>query len=145
MFLKFKTPLPFDEKSLATRLAISRGAILFEPDATTADPPDPPPWNAHDERMIWNIARHHGAGCHECVPPNSCSAHHSRISPESCPSLNQSFLIFIPPIDVAAWVNDVCEDHRRPAEHIVFKLDSGIYRYIVLHLDVFSESHTWTD
>jgi hypothetical protein len=40
---------------------------------------------------------------------------------------------------MAAWIDDVREHHRRPAEHVVFEDHAGVERDVVLDLDVVAD------
>ena len=61
------------------------------------------------------------------------------LAPIVAPRRTSVRLILVPARHVAARVDDVGEDHRRPAEHVVLELHALVDRHVVLDLHVVAD------
>jgi hypothetical protein len=108
----------FNEISASTRWAAGEGRVS-QPRSALAHPAVLHRGNAHYERVIWNVSRHHSASGHKAIRTQSDATNNSCICADSGPLLDTRSLVLVLALNLAARVDHVCENHGRTTEHIV--------------------------
>ncbi len=122
-------------------IARSAAALEIERDAAGAHPAARTGRVAVHQSVIGNVAGDHRPGADERIAADRRAAHHRAIGTERRALAYQRGAVFVLAGHVAARVHDVGEDHRRPAEYVVFQNAAGINRNIVLNFDVIADHH----
>src|ERR1700680_3146141 len=130
--------IAFLPKPRAAHLA-RLGILVWKPLTTLAHPPDSAGRDANHQRVSGNIVRDHASGAYERVLLERDASHDRRIGANRRPPAHERALVLVLSGDVTTGIDDVCENHRRPAEHIVLQHYALVHRYVVLNLDVVSD------
>src|SRR4029434_2256294 len=101
--------------------------------------------DAQHQRIVGHIAAHHCARADECVTANARAANDCAIGAERCAAPHNRPQILAVPIDLGSRVNDISENAGRSAEDVVFQLDSGVNRNVILNLAVIANHHVVGD
>ncbi len=104
-----------------------------------ADPPHLPGGHAHHERIIGHITRHHRARADERVAANGHPANNRGVGADGRAPAHQRGLELALALDLAARIDDVGEDHGRPAEDVIFQNDAIVHRDVVLNFDAIAD------
>ena len=87
----------------------------------------------------------HRAGGHKTILAQRDAADDGCICPNGGASFDKGSLVLVLAFDVAAWIDHICEDHRRSAEDVIFKFHTGVHGDVILDLYSISDFDTWTD
>ncbi len=91
--------------------------------------------HAVHERIVSDVARHHGARAHERVRTDHRAAHDGRVRADgrAPPDERRSILVF--PCHMTARIDDVRENAARPEEDVILDDDALVERHVVLYAD----------
>src|SRR5260370_5319261 len=118
---QFATVAVLDDVMAATTAAV-RFACFTQPISTNTNPSSLNCGNSHHERVVWNIACDHRTGGHKAILAQYHAADDRCVRPDRSASSHQGSFVFVLSFNVTAWIDHIREDHGRPAEDIVLKL-----------------------
>src|SRR6185369_7987661 len=116
-----------------------------EPPPNAAHPPDRAGGDAADQAVRRHVASHDRASRDKRIFADRDSADDGAVGAERRTTLHQRGRKFFLPADEGAWVDDVREDHRWSAEHVLLQRHVVVYRNIVLDPAAVTDRHAIAD
>lgn len=103
---------------------------------TLAHPSDLAGGDSGHQCISGDIFCDHSSGSDKGVLANGIAADDCAVGPKACAFFYEGFFVFVFSGDSTSGVNDVCKNHTRAAEDIVFQLHLIIDGDVVLHFDI---------